>query len=258
MKIILPSLGLYGARSVDMSLPTFKDLRAVHSMNIDCEPLVKVQFVKQLCPDIDLSKITKCDLDYLFAVAALSISYNQITLRIDCPECGESFSHDFKFYEKEIATIDKKIKGPVVRTINDVDYSFHVLTGQNELDAIEYAMAEDNFDEAYQDAIACFTFGKSLADIDEVTALPGSIFLTAFIFQQCCFHGFENTEYLKCPHCGKEIYTRAELPSSLIRISLDELTSQYTRVSDQVTFDSFLNFTIPEFKSLVEALNNQI
>lgn len=258
MQIILPSLGVFGKRSVNMRPATFDDLRAVHTMNEDCEPLVKIQFVQRLCSDLDLSKISKYDLDYLYAVAALSISFNAVSYTVTCPDCGELLSKEFLFSEKEIKTLPKKVKFPQVRKIGGVDYAFHLLSGQNEMDAIEYAMSEDDFDVAYQDAIACFTFGKGLESVDEVRGYPASIFLAAFIFQQCCFHGLDNAEEVECNNCHKSILTRVALPSSLIQVDLSTITAQYTKVSDQMSFDSFLSFTIPEFETLLGTLNAQV
>ena len=70
MKVVLPSQGVLGTKTVEMRAPTFGDLREMNNSN-QTEGLLKVDFVKKLIdPHVDLSKITKMDLDYLFLIAA--------------------------------------------------------------------------------------------------------------------------------------------------------------------------------------------
>jgi len=256
MKVILPSLGIYGCRSVDMRPATFDDLRAANYMNSECEGLIKLQFIKRLS-DVDFTKITKCDADYLFAVAALSISFNTVNYSVSCSHCNHTISREFIFQEKEIDTLDK-IELPVVRKINGVEYSYRIPSAQDELNAIEYALSQDDFETAYQNAMACFIFNKGLESIDEVRGYDAAVYLSAFVFNQCCFHGFNNLEKLTCPHCGAEVVTRVRIPASLISIDLSSIMESYSRVSDQLSFDSFLKFTIPEFSTLIESLNAQV
>lgn len=256
MKIALPSLGILGCKSVDIRQPKFEDLRSVQSLNQE-EPLLKLQFTQRLLDSkVDLNKITKMDMDYLFVVAAFVIQFNTVKYKFTC-SCGEVVEKKFNLAEQDIIDLPK-FKHPYKRLINGTEYQFHLLSAQQAIDACEYALNQEDFDSAYEDACAAFILGKTLGDIEWVKSLDASVFLAAFLFQKANFHGVRLSSLNTCPKCHKTTKVNINASSKMVRMELNEFMDQYTQISDMVSFEGFLDFTVPEFKAYVEALNAKV
>lgn len=257
MKVILPSLGILGTRVVDLRPVRFDDLRAVNDMNQDPE-MLKTLFTKRLIDSVDLNKITKYDLEYLYLVSAFSVAFNTVGFKTTCPKCGKEIKSDYDFAEAELQTL-QKVKLPIKRKIDGVEYSYHLLSAQQHCDALDYAMAFDNPQNAYADACAAFTLGRKIDEVEDfVKDLSASVYFTTFLFQQCCFHGVKPTAKVTCSDCGSEFETSLKVPVSMITVNITELMNMYASVSDKLSFDNFLSFTVPEFKLFVDSLNSRM
>lgn len=256
MKIVLPSMGILGCKSVDIRQPKFDDLRNVNSLNQE-EPLLKLQFTKRLLDyKADLNKITKMDMDYLFVVASFAIQFNTVKYTYTC-SCGNDIQSKFNLAEQDIVDLPK-FKYPYKRKVNGVEYQFHLLSAQQALDACEYALNQEEFDSAYEDACIAFILGKTTNDIEWVKNLDASVALAALLFQKANFHGVRLSERLVCPKCNKTTKVNINASSAMIKLELNQLMDQYTQVSDMVSFEGFLDFTVPEFKAYIEALNSKL
>lgn len=258
MKVILPSNGILGLKHVDLRQPKYSDFRKVQSLNQE-ELLLKAEFVKLLIPEsTDLSKMTYYDLDYLYTIAVFSSQFNSITYRhkFAC-ECNEVPTFEFKLDAQEVVDLPK-MKLPHVKNISGTDYNFNILSAQQHIDACTYALQQEDFNNAYQDACAAFILGKTLDDIEYIHNLDTVIYLACFLFQRVCFHGLFLEQTVKCPKCGKEETVAIQLDTSFIKFDLNVYMAQYANVSSVVDFDTFLDFTIPEFKAFIESLNNKV
>ena len=44
----------------------------------------------------------------------------------------------------------------------------------------------------------------------------------------------------------------------MVKLDVAKLMDQYSQVSDMVSFEGFLKFTVPEYKAYIEALNAKV
>lgn len=256
MKIALPSSGILGTKTVEMRAPTFGDLREMNNSN-QIEGLLKIDFVKRLIdPHVDFSKITKMDLDYLFLIAAFSIQFNVMNYKLTCPSCGKVNSRRFDLSAQDVVTLNST-SATYSRKINGIDLTFRVLSAQDEVCALDYALQKDDFESAYQDACACLTLGYPLSDIDTVLKMDASIYLATFLFQNCMFHGVRLEDTVIC-ECKKKTKINLTGTSNMIKVDIPSLMRQFASVSDHISFEGFLSFTIPEFTSYIESLNAKV
>ena len=139
---------------------------------------MRAQFVKLLLTDkVDFNKITKYDLDYLFSVAAFSLKFNSVIYDVTC-DCGKKLSNKFDVAEKAVRTLDK-VKLPYLKKIGDTEYNFHILSAQQHIDACEYGLQCEEFNQGYEDACCCFILGWSIDKIEQVR-----VYLQLFILQR--------------------------------------------------------------------------
>lgn len=257
MKIILPSAGILGTKTVNMRAPKFGDLREMHNTN-QIDELVKIEFVKRLIDEhTDLSKITKDDVEYLFTIAAFALEFNVMSYDVVCPKDGTTISSDFTFSDKEIVMLDKK-GYPFSKVIGETKYTWHLLSAQNYIDAIEYALTQDDFDPALEDAQVAFILGYSLDEIDKVKQLPPSIYLSAFLFQRTLFHGVPLEQIVTCPSCGAKIKVNLKASADMVKVDIPSLMRYYKHISDRTSFEAFLDLTFPEYKSFIDELNSKL
>ena len=248
MKVILPSKGILGTKYVELRQPTFSDLRAVHNMESD-ESLLKINFVKILLGECDLNKITKYDMDYLYLIAVCAMNYNEVSYSLTC-DCGEKIKFKFNLATKDVEEL-KKIKQPYLKKISGLEFKYHILSAQNEVDARLYALSSDNYDDAYQDAVVALTLGYSLDDIEsKVHKLPVQIYISTFLFQKVVFHGIPMVEIIKCPSCSESIKVNLSIGTDLIKVDLHNLMNNYVNLHSILDFDAYMSLTVPEFNTL--------
>lgn len=258
MKVVLPSSGVLGIRNVELRQPKYSDFRKASSLNQE-EIFLKTEFVKLLLPeDTDYSKISYQDMLYLYQIAIFSCNYNKITYqhKFNC-ECGLTPKFECLLTDKEVVDLGK-VELPHHKMIAGVDYQFNLLTAEQHTLACEYALQEENFQDAYNDACVSFILGKEIKDIPEIHQLDAMIYLAAFLFQKVLFHGIKLEETVKCPKCGKEERVALDLDTSFIKFDLNVFMALYSNISSLVDFDTFLDFTIPEFKAFVDSFNGKM
>lgn len=259
MKIALPSRGLLGTKIIDLRAPTFGDLRNVNSMNQQ-EGLLIDQFTVGLFESpVDLSTITKFDLDYCYAIAVGSLSFNKITFDHVCKKCGTVTEGEVLFGEQDVISLRKE-RYPFRQKINGVDYEYHILSAKQDIDAWEYALTQEDEQSAYEDACVAFILGKTVEDMDWVHKLPASIFISALAYQQYNFHGVHLDSIVECsnPDCRDKTRVRIKLSSTSIRVDLSNLMQRYTDVSHSASFETFFSFTMNDYKTFVDALNSKV
>lgn len=257
MRVVLPSNGVLGTKVVEMRPVRFDDLRAIYEMNQQ-EDVMRATFVKRLLLDIDYNKITKMDFDYLYYIAAFSVVFNTVSFSVECPNDGTKIKSEFALDSLDVVSFPK-VKLPLKETLDGVNYSYHILSAQQHFDALDYSLSQEDESTAYEKAVASFILGKTPADIPTfIDTLSVGVYVSAFLFQQACFHGVKLDTTVKCSKCGQLIPVTLTIPMSMIRVDLDFIMKSYSSVSDQVSFEAFLKFTIPEYKALITALNEKV
>lgn len=262
MKVILPSNGILGTKWLDMREPTYGDLRGTINATPD-EYLFKYEFVKGLC-DFDPKTISADDLEYLYDIAASAVTFNILAFKIACPKCGTEVKGRFDINNDDIpvATLKKDCK-KCKKTIDGVEYVFNILSAQDALDIHTYAFEEgdeDKYNKMIEEATVCKVLGYDITEenIKRVTSqIPIAIYVGCFLFINANKHGMVLVKDLKCPQCGEEVRTRFDVDSSWIRLELSDFVEQFAMVRDCLDFQSYLKFTVPEFKHFVEFLNNE-
>ncbi len=256
MRVILPSNGILGCKQVDLRQPKFSDIRNIQNFNQE-EDLVKAYFTKQLLPmDFDLSKITKFDLDYLFAIVAYACQFNVAQYTVTC-ECSHKIRKEVCLAECEVIDI-KKFKLPHYKIIDGQEVKYTILSAKQHIEACEYAIMQDDYKTAYEDAITAFILSKTLDDIEEVKSLNMGIYLSAHLFHNVNFHGVNFLLEDKCPSCGKMFRLDVTPTSEFVNISIEDMMRKFANVSAVMDFDTFVDFTIPEFKAFIDAMNSKV
>ena len=255
MKVLLPSKGVLGTKFVNLKPVTFADIRNVQFLNQE-EELLKAQFTTSLINDVDLNKITKMDLDYLFTILAMQTQLNSVGFNYTC-SCGESHNSTIIFGGQDLIEIPSKTKFPHVVNVRGTKMSYNILSAQQHIEACEYALQQDDFKSAYEDACVTFIFGKTINEIEWTKQLDISTFMSALLFQNVMFHGVKLTKTERCPKCGKLNEVTINPTTEMIKIDTNVLIGQYINVSSLLDFDNFLKITIPEFTTFREAIDAQ-
>ena len=60
---------------------------------------------------------------------------------------------------------------------------------------------------------------------------------------------------VECPKCHKKHILQITLDSSWVKVDLPSFIAQFASVRTCLDFQSFLKFTVPEFKNFVDYLN---
>lgn len=272
MKIILPSRGVLGAKSVDMRQPTYNDIRRLNSLAIEGER-AKVAFTEWLLAEgTDLNAITRWDLDYLFTVAAMAVQLQAPTYECHCPQCNKKHKGSYSHAGQEL--IEYKGQDPL--RVKGLPDAFHLLSAQNHKDALEYAAAHHQDDMytveqregesveqvlerqlwmAYEDAATALTYGRKpdSEGIAYARQLDVVAYLRAAVFQRCFYHGLESSVKRKC-ECGHEFSVNLSPTIDLVAIDTERFMKQFATVRDVVSFQEFAALSVPEFKALVNSL----
>jgi len=252
MIILLPSCGALGTKSVDLQPVRFEHIRNIHNINSD-DNISKIDFLKMLLPqDFDFSTISYWDFIYLFNVSVFSVLYNSVKFTSTCSHCGHKFKNDFSIAGMDVKTILGY--HDVTKTFDGTEYTFHLLSAQDYIDALEYSAPLENEQDAYNDFIVYRTL--CLDTPNNASTVPASVYLYCFLYQNILFHGVKMAKDSICPKCGKPFETRLRIPLSLIKFEMNDLMNMYTSISDRVTFDDFNQMTLPEYNALVSVLND--
>lgn len=257
MKIILPSNGFLGTRCVDMREPNYGDLRKTISATND-EYLFKYEFVKGLC-EFDPKTISMDDVIYLYNIAAAAVTFNTLTFRLQCPKCGAEIQDKFSLNEDDIPVVTlKKTFKKCKKVVNDVEYTFHILSAADGVDIHTYGLNDDENDRMIEEATVCKVLGYDITEenIEKITKdIPIAIYVGCFLFIKANWHGMIMLKKVKCPKCKEEAHTRFELDSKWVRMDVPSFIEQYVMIQDCLDFKSYLEFTVPELKNYVDYLN---
>lgn len=260
MKIILPSNGFLGTKWIDMREPNYGDLRKTITATND-EYLFKYEFVKGLCENFDPKTISMDDVEYLYNIAASAVTFNTLSFKVKCPKCGEEIQDKFSINEEDIPIVMlKKTFKKCKKVINEVEYTFHILSAADGVDIHTYAFGDDDEDKLLEEATVCKVLGYDITEenIEKVkNNIPIAIYVGCFLFIKANWHGMIMLKEVKCPKCKESVSTKFELNSNWVRMDVPSFVEQYAMIRDCLDFKSFLDFTVPELKNFVDYLNTE-
>lgn len=253
MKVLLPSRGLFGQYKVEMRIPTMGDLYDIQSYNKD-DLLKKYHFLTMIS-NVELSKVTAYDAEYLYMLAAFSLLFNEATYTHKCPKCGNTVKKVVRLSELDIVQLKAKPKDfPLSKRVSGNKYMFNLLSAAQMLEAYEQAQYEDNSEQAFEDLKVTFIMGKP-HDIKYVRSLPISVYLSALMFQRINYHGLDNLVEAKCPKCGRKIKFRFALNSSVLDTGNNAIVRRFASVSGLLSFEDFLKMSLIDFSVFVSERN---
>lgn len=252
MKIVLPSLGVLGTRSVNLNPVRFSDIREIQNFSND-ENLSRLELMHLLLPDTDFSKITRWDIEYLYTISIFSVLYGNISFDAVCPDCGEKIPSNILLEQLDIKQLDftKKIS----KTIQGVKYTYNHVSAKQYEDALVYAQTCEDEQSGYEDYLVSCILNISIEKVHDLSAL---VYMSAFLFFEMSFHGMHLSKEIVCPKCKRSFKSIINVPLNTIKIDVTSIMSHFASVSDVISFDDFNNMTIPEYDNFIKSLNDRV
>lgn len=258
MFIFLPSNGKTGITRVDVKQPKLQDLREVIDYPQN-SVLRKNLFVRHMMTDpTEFKYLTTDDRDYIFILLVSIISLNKIPAISICGHCKAEKKITFDLNEFEPIFLQDEITAK--KELFGETYTFKKLMAIDEEKAVDYALIdEDNYETRLEDAKVALTLGKEPNDegIHFVRSVDLAIFYAALFFQYCVVHGVCLVKQMVCPACGKPYQTLLDIEGDLLNIHSGELMERFVELKSKIDYKSFMDLTLPEYKSFVDALNKQ-
>lgn len=256
MKLLLPSEGLYGQKSVKLKQPTFGILHNIQNFNEDSF-YRKVEYVKEVS-NADLSKITANDLDYIFDVATFASLFNSAKFDVECPKCHKTYSVIVQLGDCDIKQLHLiRLDNPRFVRIKLQKYSYRILSAKDIVDAYDYAQYRTNEDQAFHLAKVNLAMCQPL-DSPYSKELPLSLAASATAFQDINYHGLIKSTETQCPYCEAQQTISWNLSPKSLEFKDEEIMSRFISVSDMVSFRDFMNMSLGEFSNIVAILNKNL
>lgn len=256
MKLLLPSEGLYGQKSVRLKQPTFGILHNIQNFNDD-DFYKRVEYVKEIS-NAKLSEITAFDMDYIFDVATFASLFNAARFDVVCPKCAKKYSAVIQLGDCDIKQLAlTRLDNPKFVRIKFHKYQFKILSAQDLVDAYDYAQYRDNEQQAFSLAKINLIMGKSV-DSNYAKNLPLSLAAAAIAYQNMNYHGLVKKTRISCPYCNSEQTMSWTLSSKSLEFKDDQVMSRFVSLSDMISFRDFMNLSLSDFSSIVTILNNNL
>lgn len=252
MKVVLPSLGVLGLRSVDLNPIRFSDIREIQNFSPD-ENLARLELMHILLPNVDFSKITRWDVEYLYTISIFSTLYGNISFDVTCPDCKESIPSNIMIDGMDVKQLDVTKK--ISKKINGVKYTYNHLSAKQFEDALIYSQTAEDEQQAYEDFIVSCILGIPVNKVHDLSAL---VYMSAFLFFEMSFHGVHLAKEIECPKCKRKFKSIVNIPLDTIKLDISKIMSHFASISDVITFDDFNNMTIPEYDHFIKSLNDRI
>jgi hypothetical protein len=260
MIVYLPSNGRIGFKKVEYRQPKISDLRASQNFSENSD-MRKTEFVKLLLEDPSLVEVmTLEDRDYLFAIGVASLSMNVFHFSCKCPNPKHAIKLDQTMGLEEVTPIFLDCDLKAKKTIEGVEYEFKKLLVSDEILCIEYAEEGDDdlYDDLLEEAQVCCILGKHVnkENIEWVRSLDLSVYYTALFFQLCCPHGINLSKVVQCT-CGESVAVVLPITGNMLKVNMGLLMEKFAALSGSLDYKSFLDMTLPDYNSLVDAINAQ-
>lgn len=272
MIITLPSNGLFGLHQTVLNTPKLGHIRSINSASYTDEQL-KTEFVRMLLehPE-DLSKMTLCDRDFLFDVAASGVCLNQISTDFVCPLCKDDNGNPvtnsvvYDITQQELIALDEDTPVEVKKRWDgiDMDVTYRFLSVPDEEKIINYALADyENYTLRYEQAFIAATLGQPIVSVSEIEAsikrvdeYPMYVYFSALLFSQMTFHGVPQYAIGKCSHCGGDIKVIIPFTAAVTTMDSAKIVNRFMSLSGMVTFKDFLDLSMPELSQMELNLRN--
>lgn len=256
MKIKLPSNGVLGCKEVDMSIPCYRHVREISQANYGPD-VIGYEFVKLLLADpTALERMTYQDKDYLLAIAVCAMHLNAPCINVTC-KCGHTHQVFYNLHEQEVVDLAAEATPVVEKKYGEATYSYHFLSAAQQREIAEKAR-EDAKDEAdyarlFEFYFTCATFGNPLTQdgFDKTADLNLTVYYSALLFHELCFHGVNSFVVTTCPQCQQPIVVTVPFEDSLTKWSSGNIVNEFIKVSDVVGgFGNFLDLSLSEVEQI--------
>lgn len=264
MKVYLPSSGALGIKSTEIRQPKIDDLRKVSELS-QIPELRKTEFVKLFLQSPEqLDSMSVFDRDYLYLISVSAVHIGQLSFSFIC-DCGNEVQDTLDLSSHEVIFLDKSAKPFLTKTIEGINYQFHMLTVKSETEIVDYLSITDTETEGdYQylkeDALVFKILYPDLIlnddSIKSVHELPLPVYFSALYFHQCCFHGVEPVKKTTCEACKATTMAVLDVTASLNNFNTAVIMQKFANLSSVVDFNSFINLSFSEYHSLINSLNN--
>lgn len=258
MIVYIPSNGRAGHLKTGYRQPKISDLRKSNDFS-SIDSIKKNEFVSLLLEDSTiLPKLTIFDRDYLFTLGVASLKSNVFDFTSSCSECSSRIKDKLDLAEIEPIFLESPLDAEKV--IFGKPYKFHCLLVEDEQEIIDYAIQDDSqFDERKEDATVCKILSKPITEenIQWVKELDVTVYYLALMYLCVVFHGITLQKNLPCPKCGAPQKVMIKITSDLLNIDLATILDRYVAISGKLDYQSFLEFTLPEYNTLVKSFNER-
>lgn len=255
MKIVIPSAGKTGISSVGMRQPKIADLRKAPDLT-EVSGIRKNEFLRLLLEDPEvLKRITHYDRDYLFLIAIAVVTLNVVKFGYECT-CKRRVANQIAIGTLQPVFLKKEENLTKITTINKQKYSIKVLTAYEDELALEYASEdEDTFDDRLEDAKVCLSTGLPITveNINKVRNSDLMLYYVVDFFNKCMFHGTLLEKECTCG-CGVTKNVIVKVDGSMLSSEISVLMERYISVSSKIDYMSFLELTIPEYNTMISAM----
>lgn len=250
MRVILPSKGFFGTKSLRLRNLTIDDLRKIDEFNND-DFIKKFSLVK-LLTDVDFNKISYNDLEYLYQLALYGCTHHTAIFRLKCPECGKEFNSDFYLSSAEVKTLDKK-NAQFNKYVNGVKFNFRILSAQDVLDCYDYSL----FSEHHLTFEQCLTLQTACGSL-EGPYPPYFYESLVNTFNRLNFHGLDLRTPSVCTHCKHKFHYDASLSMDIFKGALEKIMGSFANVCDFISFEDLLKFTVYDYSTFITNLNKRL
>lgn len=258
MLVRLPSNGVLGVKSVNVSQPKYRDLLKLSDVD-SFDPILKSEFVS-LFVDYDVKKLSTFDRDYLYNIGLSSICPNDI--QFPYKHCGRDMTATYDLGEQDV----HMLKGGNPQKVGDL--LLRVPTVDDEYFAYKFVSEEcDEFNKSLFESVVAlrcivsdkidFSSVKSLEkSSDELLDVKG--WFSVYSYRHVCFHGLDRKVTVKCPHCGKEFKITLDFPASVCNFGLEDIMNRYRSVMRfGISYNDFLGMTVSEHLLLLQGENQE-
>lgn len=258
MKILLPSIGLLGQRSVTVKVPTFADIYKIQDFKGD-DFVQKVEFLK-LISNMEFDKVTMCDMEYVFQLIAFALLNNTVIYDFTCKnkDCKRKYKQAIQLLDQEIVQLKIKARHlPFSKRIYGKKYTYTIPSVSQVMEAYELAQYEEDEERAFTDLQVALIMGHP-CDRKYAQQLPVSVYAAALVFQEVNFHGIKNEFTTKCPECGKINTYAFKVTSNVLNFDKEAIMSKYVNACESLSFIDFMEMSIRGFNDFVSALNKKV
>ena len=256
MRVQLPSFGLLGQRVCNLDLPRMGDLVALAEHD-STEVSYKYEVIKRLT-DADFTKITWCDVEFLYALTVSVLSNGVLDLEVTCNHCGTSNRITLLF--SDLAIEDLRGKN-IFHTFKFKGnrYDFSLPSAQQIMECYDIAKYEDNVSVTFEHCkVACIMYGRP-EEWESTLNLTVGEYTSALLFDKQLYHGFVYESDMTCKKCNASTSFRFRMPEYLSDIDMNAVLEVMCRLNNaSITLQDAMSMTLNNFNKMIDICNKQM